>query len=143
MSSTSETPKHLWIVGALSLLWNSTGAHGYYVTQTKNEEYLEAWTPEQLEFMYAYPAWMVSCWALAVFGGVLASILLLLRKKLALPVYGLSFVCMAVFTLRNYGLADGLEVMGTTAFVFALVIFAVALLLLVYSKKMADKGVLG
>ena len=142
MSSTNETPKHLWIVGALSLLWNSTGAHGYYVTQTKNEEYLEAWTPEQLEFMYAYPAWIVSCWALAVFGGVLGSLLLLQRKKLALPVLALSFVCMAVMSLRNYVLSDGFEVMGTAGFVFTLAIFVVSLLLVVYSKGMADKGVL-
>ena len=33
--------------------------------------------------------------------------------------------------------------MGTVGFVFTLAIFAVSLLLLVYSKKMADKGVLG
>ncbi len=143
MSRMSEVPKHLWIVGVLSLLWNATGAHGYYVTQTKNEKYLEAWTPEQLEFMYAYPAWMVSCWALAVFGGVLGSLLLLLRKRLALPVFALSFVCMAVSSLRNYGLSDGLEVMGAAGFVFTLAIFVVSLLLVVYSKRMTDEGVLG
>jgi len=81
-------------------------------------------------------------WAIAVFGGVLASILLLLRRKLALPVFGLSFACMAVSSLRNYGLSDGFEIMGTVGFVFTLAIFAVSLLLVVYSKKMADKGVL-
>ena len=33
-------PKHLWIVGILSLLWNAMSAFDYKMTQTKNESYM-------------------------------------------------------------------------------------------------------
>ena len=40
-------PRHLWIVGALALLWNSFGCFDYLMTQTANEAYFRVsgnWT---------------------------------------------------------------------------------------------------
>ena len=68
------TPKHLWIIGVLALLWNAMGAFDYLMTQTENEGYMSNFSPEQLEFFYGFPAWLVAFWALAVWGGVLSSI---------------------------------------------------------------------
>ena len=44
------TPRHLWIVGIVALLWNLLGAMDYVMTETKNEAYMDQVTPEQLEF---------------------------------------------------------------------------------------------
>jgi len=140
---TSSTPKHLWIVGVLSLLWNGFGAMDYVMTQTRNEGYMASFTPEQLEFFYGIPAWAVALWALAVWGGVAGSILLLLRRAVAAPVFLVSFVCAVLVAVQNYLLSNGLEAMGGGfPLVFSGVILVVAFLLYRYANKMRRQGVL-
>jgi len=141
--SNAAVPMHLWIVGVLSLLWNAMGGFDYTMTQTQNAEYMANFTPEQLEFFYGVPTWFVACWAVAVWGGVLGSLLLLMRKKLAVTVFGFSVVSMIATTVYSYGIADGMKVMGEgAALAFSAAIFIIAVFLFIYSRKLSDGGVL-
>lgn len=138
-----RAPWHLWVVGGLSVLWNGMGAFDYLMTETRNEAYMSQFTPKQLEYFYAFPAWVVALWAIAVWGAVLGSVLLLLRKRLAVAVFLVSFLSMLVTTIYNFGLSNGLEVMGDPfSLIFTAVIFVVALLLYLYARAMRDRGVL-
>ena len=86
---------------------------------------------------------VVALWALAVWGGVLGSVLLLLRKQLAVGVFLVSFVCMVVTTIHNFVLSNGLEVIGDPfALVFSGLIFVFALLLYIYARAMKNQRVL-
>ncbi|MFP3948687.1 MAG: hypothetical protein ACLFWG_08140, partial [Longimicrobiales bacterium] len=85
---------------------------------------------------------VVTFWALAVWGGVLGSLLLLLRKRLAVPVLLVSFASMVVTFTHNFLLTDGMEVMGSAGAAFSTVIFLVALGLWLYARAMARKEVL-
>ena len=139
----SKTPRSLWIIGVIALLWNAVGAFDYLMTQTENESYMAQFTPEQLEFFYGLPWPIVSTWAIAVWGGVLGAILLLLRKRLAVPVFLVSFISMAITAFHNYVLSDGLKAIGDpSALVFSALIFVVALLLYLYSRKLMLRGIL-
>lgn len=142
MTESPRTPVHLWIIGVVALLWNAMGAFDYVMTQTHNEAYLEAFSEEQLAFFNGFPAWLVAFWALAVWGGVVGSLLLLLRKHAASAVFGLSFGSMLVTTVHNFGFANGAEIMGSGGMVFSAVIFAISLALVFYSRAMARSGVL-
>lgn len=142
MSKAVSVPKHLWIVGILALLWNLMGAVDYVMTQTRNEAYMAQFDQAQLDYFYGVPVWFVFFWALAVWGSVLGSVLLLLRKRGAVGVFAVSFVSMLVTTVYSYGLSNGREVMGATGMVFSLVIFVVALGLVLYSQAMRGRGVL-
>ncbi|MEN8145949.1 MAG: hypothetical protein ABFS14_13505 [Gemmatimonadota bacterium] len=136
------TPRHLWLVGILGFLWNSMGAFDYLMTQAQNESYMSQFTPEQLEFFYGFPTWVVAFWALAVWGGVLGTLLLLLRKRLAVPVLLVSFLAMIVTSIHNFFLSNGLEVMGVQGQVFAGLVFIIALGLWLYARAMTQRGVL-
>lgn len=140
--TTPRTPWHLWVVGTLGVLWNAVGAFDYLMTQTRNESYMAQFTPEQLDFFYGFPTWVVALWALAVWGGLLGTVLLLLKKRLAAPVLLGSFVAMVVTTFHNFVVADGLEVIGGTGLAFSAVIFVVGLALWLYARAMARRGVL-
>jgi hypothetical protein len=144
-SRADRAPWHLWVVGIVTLLWNAMGALDYVMTQTRNESYMSSFTPAQLEYFYGFPAWVVSAWAIAVWGGVVGSLLLLFRKRNAVTVLTISFAAMVVTTIHNFFLSNGLEVMGGSAFniVFTAVIFLVALLLVVYARTMHSQGVIG
>lgn len=137
-----KTPWHLWVVGVVTLLWNAMGGMDFTMTMTKNEEYMSAFTEEQLEYFYGFPSWLIFFWAVAVWASVLGSVLLLFRSKLAVPVFLASFIAMVVTTIYNFGMTNGLEIMGTGGAIFSAVIFVIALLLVLYSRAMARKGVL-
>lgn len=137
------TPWHLWLVGVLALLWNGIGAYDYVMTETRNAAYMSAFTPEQLAYFYGFPMWVVATWALSVWGGVLGAVLLLLRKRWAVPVFGVSLVTMVLTSFYNFVLTDGLAIMGGAGgLVFSAVIFVVAVALLVYARSLARSGVL-
>ena len=142
-SAKPTTPWHLWAVGAAGLLWNCIGALDYTMTESRNAAYLAAFTPEQLAYFASLPAWVVATWATGVWGGVLGSLLLLLRQRRAEYAFAVSLAGMALTFLHNYVLSDGVLIMGGGAVVFSAVIFTVGVLLLFYSRFLARAKVLG
>lgn len=139
----AKVPRHLWVVGIISLLWNAMGAVDYIMTETRNEAYMSKFTPEQLEHFYGFPAWVVAAWAIAVWGGVLGSCMLLFRKRLAVTLFLISFLAMVVTTIHNYLLSNGLEVAGGASnIIFSAIIFVFALALFLYARAMQKRGVL-
>lgn len=143
MARNSAVPKHLWLVGVVSLLWNLVGAFDYTMTQTRNEAYMGKFDQAQLDYFYGFPVWFEFFWALAVWGSLVGSMLLLLRRDLAVPVFLGSFVAMLVTTIYSFGFYDGMDVMGAGGAIFSAVIFVIALLLLLYARAMRARGVLG
>ena len=140
--TTTKTPIHLWIVGILAVLWNSVGAFDYVATQYRLESYMSQFTPEQLEYFYAFPVWMDAAWAIAIWASVLGSLSLLVRKAWAVWLFGLSILGMAVSTVYNFVLSNGMEIMGSEGTTFTAVIWVIALFLYFYAKAMAARKVL-
>jgi len=135
-------PIHLKLVAILGFLWNAIGCFDYVMTQTKNEGYLKDFTQEQLDFFYSQPAWVVAAWATAVFAGLFASLLLFLRKKLAVPLFVVSLLTMASTAVQSYFIRDGFNVMGSAGAIFTAIIFVFAVFLVMYSRAQATRGVL-
>lgn len=138
-----RTPWHLWLVGALGVLWNAMGAMDYVMTKTKNPAYMSSFTPEQLAFFYGLPPWVVSAWAIAVWGGVVGALLLLARRRLAVWVFLASLAGMVITTFHNYVLSNGMQVVGDAfSLIFTAVIFLAAVGLFLYARAMARRSVL-
>lgn len=140
--TTVKTPVHLWIVGLVSLLWNAVGAFDYTATKIRFEPYMSQFTPEQLDYFYAFPAWMSAAWAIGVWGSVLGSIFLLMRNAWAAWLFAASILGLAVSTVYNFVLTNGMEAMGEAGAVFTAVIWVIALLLFFYARAMTKRGVL-
>lgn len=140
--SRTRTPIHLWIVGVLSLLWHAMGTMDFTITNLKVESFMNQFTEKQLAYYYGFPAWVTFFWAIAVWGALLGSIGLLLRKKWSMWVFAVSAVSMVFTTIYNFGMTNGLEIMGTMGIVMSALVWSIALFLLWYSWWMAKKGVL-
>jgi len=140
--TTRKAPRHFWIVSVLSLLWNAMGAFDYSATQLRLDWYMSAFTPEQLEYFYSFPAWAVACWAIGVWGALLGSIALLLRQRWAVWAFGASILGMVFTSVYNFGLTDGIRLMGPGAIAISAVIWAVGLFLFFYARAMAKRAVL-
>ncbi len=137
-----KTPVHLWIVAVLSLLWNLMGAFDYLATQLKIDSYMSQFSEAQLAHYYGLPSWAVAGWAFGVWAALAGSVGLLLRKKWAMWAFAVSIAGLLVSTIYNFGLSNGIEIMGTGDVVFLVIIWVIAISLLVYSRAMANRGVL-
>ena len=85
---------------------------------------------------------VVAAWAIAIWASLFGSLSLLLRKAWAVWLFGAAIAGMAISTLYNFVLSNGLEMMGTTGAVFTAVIWVIALLVFFYARAMARRGVL-
>lgn len=143
MNDRSKAPRHLWIVGVVSVLWNAFGAFDYLMTQTRNEAYMANFTAEQRLYFDTFPAWLVSLWALGVWGALAGSVLLLMRSRHAVTAFVVSLLGLAGSTLYQFAVAEVPESLKTPGMlVMNLVIWAIAIALLVYARTMRARGVL-
>lgn len=138
----TRAPRHLWIVGTVALLWNAIGAFDYSATQLRLESYMGQFTQEQLDYFYRFPAWAVAAWATAVWSSLLGSLALLLRSAWAVTLFAVAIAAMLLTALYNFGLSDGIRLMGTGAVAFTAVIWAIAFFLYFYARALAKRGVL-
>jgi hypothetical protein len=142
-TSNSTPPWHLWVVGGLSLLWNAGGAFDFLMTQTRNEAYMSAFTPDQLDYFYSFPLWAVITWGGATWGSLWGSLFLLLRRSLEVPVFITALVCLGLTTLQNFVFSDGLTLMGGVGvLIFSATIVVVAVLLVLYARSLRARGIL-
>lgn len=143
---SARAPAHLWIVGILSLLWNSFGAYDYVMSRMRNTDYFKSMMPDvdpqaMLNYIDSFPIWVSFGWGLGVWLGLAGSVLLLIRSRHAVWAFGLSLIG-AILGL-GYQLANpmpGLE--GFMATGMPIVIILVAAFLAWYSWNAQKKGLL-
>ena len=139
-----KTPWHIWLIGVIALLFNSIGVFDFVMSMARGAQYQASagMTPDQIAHYQAMPGWMTLVWAVGVFGAFLASILLLLRRKLALPVFVLSLTAFFISLLYTYVLTEGGAVMGQQMAITSAVIAGLLVFFSCYSRFMTVRGVL-
>ena len=139
-----KRPWHLWVIPILAVLWNAGGAFDYLMTQTGNEAYLSMLTAEQRAYLAAFPTWVEASWALGVWGAMFGSLALLVRLRLAAPLFLVSLLGLAGNILYGQVLSDpsAYEIMGTAGTLFSVLICLSILFLWLYSRRMAERGYL-
>lgn len=141
MSENSSKPNPLfWIVGIIALVWNLLGVSAYLMQAYQTDSFKAMYEPEQLEIITNMPAWATAAFGIAVFGGALGSLVLLLRKKLANMLFMLSFIGIIVQFIYNFFIANSMEVYGPGALIMPVLTIAFGLFLIVYSKNCIKKG---
>ena len=139
-----KTPWHLWLVGVIAVLFNAIGVFDFVMSMTQGAAYMASagMTPDQIAHYQAMPGWMTVVWAVGVFAAFLASIFILLRKKLALPIFVLSLAAFLVSLLYTYVLTNGGAVMGQQMAIMSAVIAGLLVFFAGYSRFMGVRGVL-
>ena len=147
-TARSGAPAHLWIVGILALLWNGFGCYDYFMTRTQGAAYINQMMhttdgDAMMAYINAFPIWVSAAWGLGVWGGLLGSILLLMRSRHAVAVLAVSAVGAVVglgYQLLNpSGIAEMTETVNR---VMPFVIIIVAVALFLYARAMKARGVL-
>lgn len=139
-TSTNKPPLWFWIVSTLALIWNAMGVNQYLQQAYNTESFRALYTPEQLALADNTPAWATAAFAIAVFGSVIACVLLLLRKKLATTVFLIALVGIVIQMVHGLILAKSYEVSSTFEISMAIIVPIVGLLLYFFAKRSAAKG---
>lgn len=94
MDTLKSVPKYFWVISTLGLVWNVFGLFQFIQSVIATQESLVAMgmTEVQAQTMAGYPIWMTIAFGVGTVGGLIGCILLLLRKKLALPIFITSLV---------------------------------------------------
>ena len=134
------TPAWFKVVAVLALLWNLLGCLAFFSDLRLSPADL-AKLPEAQPALYAArPHWAVAATAIAVFGGALGCIGLLLRGKWALPVLVLSLLGILVQDFGLFVLADGASLAGPVAVALQAVVLAVGIGLVLLARKGIARG---
>jgi hypothetical protein len=142
-------PWHLWLIGILSLLWNSYGGYDYYMTQTGNADYLRPMTEpfgvkleDALAYFSSYPLWVEVLWALGVWMSLAGAVLMLLRSGWAYY----AFIISLIGLVGTFGWSMANPQPGLTdnpvAYAMTGVVCLFIILQIIYCRKMAARGVL-
>ncbi|MEQ8432977.1 MAG: hypothetical protein RIA71_01940 [Oceanicaulis sp.] len=140
VTPAAKTPIWFYLVAVAAVLWNAMGVFDYIMTQYRVESYMVAFTEAQLAYFYGFPAWYVAIWATAVFAALAASLLLVVRMKLAAPLFALSAVLFVINAAYIFGFTAALEIMGVGNVVFSAVIFASLIFFWWFSRFSEKRG---
>ena len=88
-----------WIVAIAGLIWNLMGSMNY-IMQTNPETVAQMPDVYQM-IINGRPSWATAGFAIAVFGGSVGCILLLLRKNVAVPVFMLSLAGIVLTVIHD------------------------------------------
>ncbi|MEE9598378.1 MAG: hypothetical protein V3V96_16525 [Acidiferrobacterales bacterium] len=125
-----------WAIGAVALIWNVMGVINFFVQM--NPDVLATYRESERAIVEGRPAWATGAFAIAVFGGALGCLLLLLRKSAAyyLLIASLLGVIVTMTHTLGVGIDFGLgEILG-----IILMPLVVAAFLIWYSKRAQSKG---
>ncbi len=145
MNESTHTKPPMWflIVAVIALIWNLLGLMAFFMQVTMSEEALAALPEAQQELFKIMPSWVNIAFGVAVVAGVAGCVLLLIRKKLALPVFGLSLLGILAQNTYMFFLSDTFTVMGSSAMVFPICVIMIAIGLIVLTNIANKNGWLG
>ena len=144
MSESNKPNIAFWIIGVVALVWNGMGVYHYLSQAYKTEAYTSQLDTEaKVALMDSLPSWNTALFAIAVFAGVLGSILLLMRKKLSVPVLAISFLAAAITQIYWLFGTDAVEVFSDSSpYVMPILVIVIGAFLVWYSKGQRQSGVL-
>ena len=125
-----------WAIGAVALIWNVMGVANFFVQM--NADALAAMPESHRAIVEGRPAWATGGFAIAVFGGALGCLLLLLRKSAAYYLFIASL--LGVIVTMTHTLGVGIDFgLGEILGIMLMPLVAAAFLIW-YSKRAQSKG---
>ena len=140
MTATNKPKTAFWIIAVIALIWNLMGVMAYLGQAYMTDE-TKALLPEAEKALYNnVPIWVTAAFAIAVFGGVLASIALLMRKQIAKTLFLVSLIGILVQMIYNFFISAAMDVYGPGEIIMSTMVIVIGVYLYLYSKKSIING---
>ena len=122
-----------WVIGIVALIWNVMGCINFVMQM--NPEMVADFPKQAQALITSRPLWATVAFAVAVLGGVLAEILLLLRKAVAYYLFIASFLGVIITNIHTFQVSVAIDI-----WIGSLLSLVMALFLIGYSKLVKTKG---
>jgi hypothetical protein len=136
----TSTPIWFWVVAVVALLWNIMGGMIFLTEVFAQESMMESMTEPQKEWTRSTPMWIYVVFAIAVITGLAGSVCLLMRNRLAVPLFIVGFVAVVIQMVYTMVIAGGLQIMGPSGAIMPAVVVTLALVWLLFSLHFKSKG---
>lgn len=136
----NTAPKWYMPAAIAALLWNLLGCYAYLSDVTLTPEDIAKLSPAQQAMYAARPAWAVAVFAIAVWGGALGSLGLVLRKRWAQPVLIASLVAVILQEVALFAIAGAATQAGAAVFVLQGLVVVIAIVLVLLGRKAIARG---
>ncbi len=131
----NKPPLWFTVLAVLALLWNLAGLFAVVADLRLSAPDIAALPLDQQALYSARPGWSVVASVVAVVGGTLGCIGLLLRRRWALPALAASLVGVVVQDIGIFVVAGAASVAGVVPVVLQAVVFAIAVGLLLMARR--------
>ncbi|WP_298475190.1 hypothetical protein [uncultured Maribacter sp.] len=135
-----KPPIWFWIVSAIALLWNLAGVGAYLQHTYMSIEDLEKLSQAERLLYESQPSWVTAAFAIAVWGGALGCIALLLRKKWAKPMLLVSLLGVLAQMAHSFFISNSFEVYGPGAMIMPIMVIIIAIALVFFARKSQDRN---
>ena len=133
------TPWHVWVVAALTLLWNGSGAVTIMLAQAGQ---LPGISADEAAYYAAQPLWFVISTNIATLAPVAAAIALLFRSQLASWLFAVSLALIVVNNAYDLVAGTSRTLVNQGAFIVTITIVVVATHQLIYALAIKRRGIL-
>ena len=136
--SVSSVHWSFWAIGAFALIWNVMGVMNFFMQM--NTDSLASFPESHRAIIEGRPAWATGGFAVAVFGGALGCLLLLLRQSAAYYLFIASLLGVIVTMTHTLGIASSaIDFSPFEILMMILMPLVVAAFLIWYSKWAESK----
>jgi len=135
MTSTSKLPKGFKAIAIIAIIWNISGIMSFFMHAFMTPETIATLPKNQQEFMNNTPTWRMLCFAISTFTGLIASVLLLLKKKIAITLFAISFISIMIGNYYDIFMAHYYKGTAFTGLILPFAIVFIGIFLFWYSRK--------
>ena len=129
------------LVAVLALAWNLIGLAMFWMQMNMTPEQLAELTEGQRKVNALMPQWLWWIDGIAVGTGAIASILLIMRKRLSVAFFMISLVAIVVLFSSGMVITDMIQNVGATeALTMPITVTVIAIALLWYARRANAKG---
>lgn len=138
MSDKVKPPALFWVISIVALLWFVMGSLAYITSHSYTAEMLiPIYGEEGTRIILERPSWQVAVWAMAVFGGLIGSIGLLLRKTWSKFLFMASLIGALAYDVWAFTSGYFAHSTGFDKFIFLMAVIMPAFLIWFCAKKTA------
>jgi hypothetical protein len=135
-----QPPIWFWVIGVGAVIWNAIGLAGFVVEIAMSERELAALPAAHRALIEGTPTPIVAAYGIAVIGGLLGSVALLLRHPWATPLLVASLAAIVVQMAHAIFFSPMISVLGPISVVMPLVIVVIAIALVVATRVSTRRG---
>lgn len=133
-------PKWFWVVSVFFLLWNLMGVGSFIQHIFITDEVLQALPEAERNLYLSYPLWTIIAFAIAVFGGLVGSVGLVMKKKWAKLAFIASLVAIIPQMTHNLFFTNAREVYGPGTEVMPVLVIVIGVFLVWFAILGIKKG---